>query len=112
MPDIFYVFLNLLQNSNTMVWVVAGLLALVAGTMLDNITEDTLFSVVVAVSLFFAIMFSHVAFTYLGVVFTSNRDSNIVVAAGVAICSLTVIAIIIIKILYSMGQARNAAKTE
>lgn len=106
------IFLYLLWHADTLVWCVALVLSCTAGAILHNYAEDALFSIVISVALFASIMVANVAFTYLGIVFTSSKDSNIVAAAGAAICSVTAIALITVRLLNAIGEHTNRLKGE
>lgn len=95
-------FLYLLWNADWIVWCVAALMSLIAGVILQNYSDDTLLAVVISVALFVSIMIANVAFTYLGIMFMANKNSNMVAAAGAAVCSVTVIALVAVRLINSI----------
>lgn len=106
------VFLYLLWHADTLVWCIAFLLSLIAGLILHNYSDDFLLSVLTATALFVSIMAANVAFTLLGVMFTTSKNSNVVAAAGAAVCSVTVIALVTLRLLGAIAEYSNRLKGE
>ena len=112
MPQSVDVFLYLLWHADTLVWCVAILLSLIAGMILHSYSDDLLFAIVISSALFISIMVANVAFTYLGVMFTTNKNSNIIAAAGAAVCSVTVMGIIALRLVHAIAEHANRLKSE
>lgn len=107
MPQSLDIFFYLLWHADVVVWSVAFLMSLIAAVILNSYTDDFLYPIVIGTALFISIMVANVAFAYLGIMFTANKNSNIVAAAGAAVCSVTVIGILTLRIL-SVISARKA----
>lgn len=106
------VLIDLIYAAPSMVWTVAFLMSAISGYMLQTYIDDVLFSVFAGLSMFVAILIAHVAFTDLGIYFSANRDSNVVASAGAAVCSATIIAILMIRLWNLAADARHRMRGE
>lgn len=81
-----------------LVWSLATLMAVVSAYMLHTYVDDYLFAAISGIGMFAAVLVGHVAFTDLGVHFTSDKESNVAASAGAAICSVTIMAILLARL--------------
>jgi len=107
-----FMFWILLETADSMVWGIAILMSVIAAAVLHNYTDDGLAAVMVGLALFASMMVSHVAFTVLGVMFLTDKSSNVVAAAGAAVCSVTAVFFITIRLLYAIGDRTNRLRSE
>ncbi len=104
------VFWAVFWRTDFIVWLIAGLLAMIAGLFLHAYSDNTLMSILGAVAMFFSILVAHTGFNVVGISFLGNKSANAVVAAAIAIMSLTVMWIVIYRILVAIGDATNPLK--
>jgi hypothetical protein len=99
------IFIWHVYQAPSLVWTLALLMSAVSGYVLHSYIGDYLYATVSACVLFVAILIAHVAFTDLGVLFTTNKDSNIAASAGIAICYVTLIALILLRLWHAVRFA-------
>ena len=100
-------FIDQVWAAPSFVWTITLMMSAISGYMLQNRVDDWLFAVACAGALFILTMIAQVAFVNLGVTFTDNKDSNIVAASGAAACSVTLLAILLLRMWYAVMDARN-----
>ena len=100
-------FIDQVWATPSFVWTITLMMSAISGLMLQNRVDDWLFSVACAAAMFVLTMIAHVAFVNLGVVFTDNKDSNTVAASAAAVCSVTLLAILLLRMGYAVMDARN-----
>ncbi len=105
--DTFWV---MFWRTDYVVWWIAGLMATIAGFILHGYSDNTLMSNIGAAALFVAILLAHTAFALLGIAFHGNKSANAIVAAGLAICSVFIVWIVIYRILVTIGDVTNPLK--
>lgn len=86
----------------SLVWTLAFLMSSIAGYMFHTHVGDYLFAVFSAITMFIAILIAHVAFAELGVYFTTDKESNIAASAGAAVCSVTVLTVVMMKLWHAL----------
>lgn len=100
----------LFMAADRIVWGVAVLLGVVAGYILYAYTDDLLLALSIAAALLVSMMVANVAFTMLGIMFLGDRTANVVAAAGAALCSVTAIALVSLRLLMAIGDYTNRLK--
>ncbi|MBX9925761.1 MAG: hypothetical protein K2Y05_05340 [Hyphomicrobiaceae bacterium] len=110
MLETFDVFWVMLWRTDYIVWVIASVMAIIASFFLHSYSDNTLMSVLGGAAMLLSILVAHTGFALLGVMFLSNKSANAVVAAGIAIMSMTVMWIVIFRILVGIGDATNPLK--
>lgn len=103
-------FIDRVVAAPDLVWTMALMMSLIAGYMLYSFVDDYVFAIVTTLSMFIAIMVAHEAFTELGVFFTENKEANIAAAAGAAVCSVTLMSIILLRIWHAFADFGNHLK--
>ena len=96
--DSFSIFIEQVYQAPSLVWTLALLMSAISGYMLHSYIGDYLFASVSACALFVAILVAHVAFIELGVFFTTDKESNIAASAGAAVCSVTLITVVMMRL--------------
>jgi tryptophan-rich sensory protein len=91
-------FIGQIYQAPSLVWTLAFLMSAISGYMLHSYIGDYLFASVSACALFVAILIAHVAFTEMGVFFTTDKESNIAASAGAAVCSVTLITVVMLRL--------------
>ncbi|MEQ1695224.1 MAG: hypothetical protein ABL901_05210 [Hyphomicrobiaceae bacterium] len=92
------VFMGQIYAAPSLVWIMAFLMSAISGYMLHTHIGDYLLASFSAVAMFMAILIGHVAFTELGIFFTTDKESNVAASAGAAICSVTVLTVVMLKL--------------
>ena len=100
-------FIELAYKAPSLVWSLAILMSAISAYILHTYIDDYLYATISAFAMFVAIMVGHVAFTELGVFFTDDKESNIAASAGAAVCSVTLIAIILLRIWHATVSLRT-----
>jgi len=103
----FYRFWLQVNDAPGLVWSLATLMAVVSGYMLHTYVEDFVVATISGFVMFGAILVGHVAFTNLGVFFTTDKHANIAASAGAAICSVTLITILMMRLWNGAYLLRN-----
>jgi hypothetical protein len=101
--DVFY----RIMGAESFVWSMGILMSLTAGYMVQQYIEDMLASTVIGLALFVTILIGNWAFIEWGLVFTHNKESNVVAAAGASICAATTLTIITIRVWTAIGSLTN-----
>lgn len=96
--EYFSILMGQIDQAPSLVWTLAFLMSAISGYMLHSYIGDYLFATVSACALFVAILIAHVAFAELGVFFTTDKESNIAASAGAAICSVTLITVVMMRL--------------
>lgn len=91
-------FIGQIYAAPSLVWTLAFLMSVISGYMLHSYIGDYLIATFCGCVLFVSILIAHVAFTELGVFFTTDKESNIAASAGAAICSVTVISVVMLRL--------------
>jgi hypothetical protein len=100
-------FIDQIYAAPSIVWTMAIIMSAIAGYMLECYLDDMLFAVFSACAMFVAIMIGHVVFIELNVLFTYDREANVVASAGAAVCCVTVMAIITGRIWNAYAENRH-----
>jgi uncharacterized membrane protein len=100
-------FSDQVMNSTSLVWTVAFFMSAAAGYILHTYLDDMLHAFVIAVVMFGSILVANTGFTQLGIFFTSDKEANVVAAAGASICAVTILAIIALRLAYAVGDVRR-----
>jgi F0F1-type ATP synthase membrane subunit a len=105
-----WVFWEQVMLQPSLVWTVAFFMSAAAGWILHSINEDALQTFVIMTILFVAILIANAGFSQLGVYFSNDKESNIVAAAGASICAVAAMAVIIMRLMYAVGDLRRWIK--
>jgi tryptophan-rich sensory protein len=105
--EALWVFGDQVMSSPPLVWTVAFFMSAAAGYILHTYLDDLLHSFVIAVAMYVSILVANTGFTQLGVFFTTDKEANVVAAAGASICAVTILAVIILRIAYAIGDFRR-----
>lgn len=107
MPELFE---NLLWTiwailaAERLVWVVATFMSAAAAYILHQYVEDWLYSSVAAFALFASILIANFAFAHIGLIFTFDRQANVVAAAGAAIFAITLATVVSMRVWYGISD--------
>jgi hypothetical protein len=96
--EYFSIFMAQVYGAPTLVWTLGFVMSAVSGYMLHSYVGDYPIAIFSSFVLFASILIAHVAFTELGVFFTTDRESNIAASAGAAICSVTLITVVMMRL--------------
>lgn len=100
-------FIDQVYAAPMIVWTIAILMSAIAGYMLECYLDDFLFAAFSAVAMFAAIMIANIAFVELDVLFTHDKEANVVGSAGAAVCCVTVIAIVLGRVWNAYAENRH-----
>jgi hypothetical protein len=95
-----------------LVWTMAFIMSAIAGYILYSYVEDVVFALVATGVLYVSILVAHTSFMLLGIFFTNHNDSNVVAAAGAAICSVAAITVIVVRIKNAIADFNNGLRGE
>ena len=112
MVEAMSLFFDQVYQAPSIVWTMAVLMGAMSGYLLDLYIEDAWFSFFSAVAMFMAIMIAQVAFNELGVMFTSDREANVVASAGAAVCSATIIVILLLRVWNAAADSRHRNRSQ
>jgi hypothetical protein len=95
MLNALVVIYDQIMRADSLVWSLALLMSGLFGMLLHSYLDDWTATIVAMAGMYIAVLVGSVAFSQLGLVFSHNKDSNIVAAAGAGICTLTLAAVIL-----------------
>ncbi|WP_420769461.1 hypothetical protein, partial [Klebsiella pneumoniae] len=72
--------------------------------------DNALITGTISIGLYVSIILGSVGFNRVGVMFSSDKDANTVAAAGVTMCALLVMTLIIAHVLFAIGDLRQQAR--
>jgi FlaA1/EpsC-like NDP-sugar epimerase len=107
MSDVFENLLWLvwaILAAERLVWVVAAFMSAAAAYILHQYVEDWLYSSVAACILFASILIANFAFAHIGLVFTFDRQANVVAAAGAAVVALSLLVVVGLRVWFSVSD--------
>jgi hypothetical protein len=102
-----YQFWLQVNNAPGIVWSLATLMAVVSAYILHTYIGDYAIATLSGFGMFVAVLVGHVAFTELGVFFTSDKESNVAASAGAAICSVTLLMILFLRLWHAAFLLRT-----
>jgi hypothetical protein len=112
MLENLWIIIYQIYMSDRLVWTVAICMGLLAAYILHYYIEDLMFAFVAAISMFVAIMITNLSFVMLGVMWTSDKNANVVAAAGAAMCSLTLIVVLVMRLWNAIWDYSNGLRGE
>lgn len=95
-----------------LVWTVAFMMSALTGYMIHTYLDDLMYSIIISIVMYFSIMIANAGFAQIGIFFTSDREANIVAAAGASICSVTLMTVILMRIFYAIGDFNQKLRRE
>jgi hypothetical protein len=107
-----YLFWSAVISAPSLVWTVAFMMSALVGWMIHSYLDDLLYAICTAITMYVAIVVANAGFAQIGVYFTTDREANVVAAAGASICAVTLMAVIILRIIYAVGDFNQALKRE
>lgn len=100
-------FVDEVLASSSLVWTVAIILSSISGYVLHTYIGDMLYSACISVAMFVSVLIGNAGFARIGLYFTNDRDANVVAAAGLSICALTAMAVILMRVFNAVGDLRQ-----
>ena len=97
-------------NTSSLIWYVSLFLTLAVAWILHAYNENALATGTVSVGMYVSIILGSVGFSRLGVMFSPDRDANLIAAAGVTMCALLVMTLILAHVFYAFGDLRQQAR--
>ena len=91
-------FIYEVMATDSFVWTIALFMSVCSGYVLHNYIEDYFIATWSSLVMLSAIIVGNAAFAHLGVFFTTNEGSNVIVASGAAVCSITLMSLILLRI--------------
>ena len=110
---IAYVTSNLVQffyevmATDGLVWTIAVFMSVCSGYVLHTYISDYFFAIWSSLAMFVAIIVANAAFAHLGIYFSSENGSNVVVASGAAVCSITLMSVVLLRIWNAIEAFNN-----
>ena len=93
-----WAFIDEMYAAPGLVWTIAFMMSVVAAWMFHHILEDFLRTMVVSVIMYWAMVATNVAVLRMGIIFSADKEANIVWASGVTICAVTAITVLLIRL--------------
>ena len=97
-------FTYLVSESPGIVWTVAFIMSGVTAWMLHYHVEDMLRTTVSAFVMYWAIVITAAVFGMNGIIFTDDKEANVVWVAGAAICLVTAVTVTFIRVYYAVSD--------
>ena len=98
--EAMWVFLNEVTALPGIVWTIAFIMTFTTGWILHFRLEDFLRTLVICFGLYWAIIFANVGVGHLNLIFSSDKEANIVWVAGATICMVTALFVILARMTY------------
>lgn len=108
--EVLQSFWDDIGNTSALVWYVALFLTFCVAWIIHAYNENALITATLAAGLYISIVMGCVGFSRLGFMFSPDKNANIVAAAGVTMCALLVMTLILARALYAMGDMRQKAR--
>lgn len=105
-----YTFWDAVVTAPSLVWTVAFIMSGLTGWMLHNYLDDFLYSLTISIIMYCSILVANAGFAQIGLFFTTDREANIVAAAGASICAVTLMTLIFVRIFYAIGDFHQKLK--
>jgi hypothetical protein len=107
MPELFENFLWtvwVILAAERLVWVVAICMSSAAAYILHQYVDDWLYATVAGFILFAAILIANFAFAHIGLIFTFDRQANVVAAAGVAVFAISLVTVVLMRVWFGISD--------
>ena len=98
--EMLWVFLDEVYALPGIVWTVAFIMSFTTGWILHFRLEDFLRTLVICFGLYWAIVFAYVGVDHLGLIFSDDKEANVVWVAGATICFVTAVFVLLARIAY------------
>lgn len=108
--EALWVFLDQIELAPPLVWTTAFFMSALVAWMVHFHLEDLMQTGVVAFFMYWAIVVANVAFSLSGIIFSADRESNVVWAAGASICAVTLAAVALMRLFYAISDLIRWAK--
>ena len=105
-----YTFWDAVVTAPSLVWTVALIMSGLTGWMLHNYLDDLLYAITISIVMYCSILVANAGFAQIGLFFTTDREANIVAAAGASICAVTLMTVIFMRIFYAIGDFHRGIK--
>jgi hypothetical protein len=87
-----------------LVWLVAIFMSAAAAYILHQFVDDWLYVTFAGLALFVAILIANFAFSHIGLIFTFDRQANVVAAAGAAVLAVTLVAVVSLRVWFGISD--------
>ena len=98
--------------SPDVVWGVAIFMSVVCAYILQYYIDEALFSAFSALAMLATALIANTAFDHAGIVFSNNANGNVVAAAGIAICGLALVSILVRRIWNLLAETRQRTRLQ
>ena len=100
-------FSNEVASAPQIVWYVALILTFTTAWILHAYNENLLYTVVISTAMFISVLIGEAGFKHIGLLFSADRDSNVVASAGASICAVSAMAMILARLMFAVGDLRQ-----
>jgi hypothetical protein len=102
--EALWVFLDQMDAAPSLVWTTAFFMSALVAWMIHFYLEDFLQTFVVSFIMYWSIVAANVTFSLTGIIFSADRESNVVWAAGASVCAVTLSAVALIRLYYAIAD--------
>jgi hypothetical protein len=102
--EALWVFLDQIETAPPLVWTTAFFMSTLVAWMVHFYLEDFMQTFVVAFIMYWAIVVANVAFSLTGIIFSADRESNVLWVAGASICAITLLAVLLMRLFYAISD--------
>lgn len=103
-------FLDDVWNTSSFIWYVALFLTLAVAWILHAYNDNFLVTGTVSIGLYVSIILGTVGFGRLGVMFSPDKEANMAAAAGLTMCAILVMTLILTHVFFAIGEFRQQAR--
>jgi ABC-type Na+ efflux pump permease subunit len=97
-------------NTSSLIWYVSLFLTLAVAWILHSYNENALVTGTVSIMMYVSIILGNVGFSRLGVMFSADKEANLIASAGVTMCALLVMTLILARVFFAVGDMRQQAR--
>ena len=96
--EAMWVFLNEVTALPGIVWTIAFIMTFTTGWILHFRLEDFLRTLVICFGLYWTIVFAYVGMDHINLIFSDDKEANVVWVSGATICMVTALFVILARI--------------
>jgi hypothetical protein len=96
--------ISAILSAEQLVWIVGTVMSSAAAYILHQFVDDWLYAAFAGLALFVAILIANFAFAHIGLIFTFDRQANVVAAAGAAVLAVTFVAVVSLRVWFGISD--------